>query len=105
RERRRLAWDKLNTRPFVKMLEGERPDLIVCTHFLPAEMGAWMKGKHRLGGPQVIVVTDFDVHAMWLCHHYEHYTVALDEARAYLEALAIPGNKITVSGIPIDPIF
>jgi len=42
---------------------------------------------------------------MWLCHHYEHYFVAIDEARAYLEALSIPGNKITVSGIPIDPVF
>jgi processive 1,2-diacylglycerol beta-glucosyltransferase len=53
----------------------------------------------------VIIVTDFDVHAMWLVHHYEHYFVALDEARAYLEALGIPPGKITVSGIPIDPIF
>ena len=25
---------------------------------------------------------------MWLCHHYEQYFVAIDEARAYLEALA-----------------
>jgi len=80
KERRRLAWDKLNTRPFVKMLERERPDLIVCTHFTPAEMVSWMKAKHKLHCPQVIVVTDFDVHAMWLCHHYEHYTVALDES-------------------------
>jgi processive 1,2-diacylglycerol beta-glucosyltransferase len=42
---------------------------------------------------------------MWLVHHYEQYFVAIDEARAYLEALGIPANKITVSGIPIDPVF
>jgi processive 1,2-diacylglycerol beta-glucosyltransferase len=36
-ERRRLALDKLNTRPFVKLLREYQPDLIVCTHFLPAE--------------------------------------------------------------------
>jgi processive 1,2-diacylglycerol beta-glucosyltransferase len=53
----------------------------------------------------VIIVTDFDVHAMWLVHHYERYFVAIDEARAYLEALNIPAQKITVSGIPIDPVF
>src|SRR4029078_3586598 len=40
-----------------------------------------------------------------LVHHYERYFVALDEARAYLEALGIPAEKITVSGIPIDPVF
>jgi processive 1,2-diacylglycerol beta-glucosyltransferase len=104
-ERRRLALDKLNTRPLVKLLRGYQPDLIVCTHFLPAEIVSWLKAKERLSSRQVIIVTDFDVHAMWLVHHYEHYFVALDEARAYLEALGIPPHKITVSGIPIDPVF
>jgi processive 1,2-diacylglycerol beta-glucosyltransferase len=104
-ERRRLALDKLNTRPFVKMLREYHPDLIVCTHFLPAEIVSWLKAKERLASRQVIIVTDFDVHAMWLVHHYERYFVAIDEARAYLEALSIPAEKITVSGIPIDPVF
>src|SRR5687768_4217442 len=104
-ERRRLALDKLNTRPLVKLLRGYHPDLIVCTHFLPAEIVSWLKAKERIASRQVIIVTDFDVHAMWLVHHYEHYFVAIDEARAYLEALGIPPPKITVSGIPIDPVF
>jgi processive 1,2-diacylglycerol beta-glucosyltransferase len=104
-ERRRLALDKLNTRPFVKLLRQYQPDLIVCTHFLPAEIVSWLKAKERLASRQVIIVTDFDVHAMWLVHHYERYFVAIDEARVYLEALGIPAQKITVSGIPIDPIF
>ncbi|HXC72749.1 MAG TPA: glycosyltransferase [Pyrinomonadaceae bacterium] len=104
-ERRRLALDKLNTRPLVKLLRDYQPDLIVCTHFLPAEIVSWLKAKERLASRQVIIVTDFDVHAMWLVHHYEHYFVALDEARAYLEAIGIPASKITVSGIPIDPVF
>lgn len=104
-ERRRLALDKLNTRPLVKLLRQYEPDLIVCTHFLPAEIVSWLRAKERLKSRQVIVVTDFDVHAMWLVHHYEHYFVAIDEARVYLEALSIPADKITVSGIPIDPVF
>lgn len=104
-ERRRLALDKLNTRPLVKLLRGYQPDLIVCTHFLPAEIVSWLKARERIASRQVIIVTDFDVHAMWLVHHYEHYFVALDEARAYLETLGIPPRKITVSGIPIDPVF
>lgn len=104
-ERRRLALDKLNTRPLVKLLREYHPDMIVCTHFLPAEIVSWLKAKERLASRQAIIVTDFDVHAMWLVHHYEHYFVAIDEARAYLEALGIPATKITVSGIPIDPVF
>jgi processive 1,2-diacylglycerol beta-glucosyltransferase len=104
-ERRRLALDKLNTRPFVKMLKEYQPDVVVCTHFLPAEIISWLRAKGRISSRQAIVVTDFDVHAMWLCHHYEHYFVALDETRLHLEKLGIPANKITVSGIPIDPVF
>jgi processive 1,2-diacylglycerol beta-glucosyltransferase len=104
-ERRRLALDKLNTRPFVKVLREYQPDMIVCTHFLPAEIVSWLKAKERIASRQAIVVTDFDVHAMWLVHHYEQYFVAIDEARVYLEVLGIPADKITVSGIPIDPVF
>src|SRR5437868_7424424 len=42
---------------------------------------------------------------MWLCHHYEQYFVALEETRVHMERLGIPADKITVSGIPIDPVF
>ena len=104
-ERRRLALDKLNTRPLVKLLREYQPDFIICTHFLPAEIVSWLRAKERLLSRQAIVVTDFDVHAMWLVHHYEHYFVAVDEARAYLEVLGIPAAKVTVTGIPIDPVF
>ncbi|HEV7860046.1 MAG TPA: glycosyltransferase [Pyrinomonadaceae bacterium] len=104
-ERRRLAFDKLNTRPFVKMLKAYQPEMVVCTHFLPAEIISWLKAKERINTRQAIVVTDFDVHAMWLCHHYEQYFVALDETREHLMQLGIPASKLTVSGIPIDPVF
>ncbi len=104
-ERRRLALDRLNTLPFVKMLKEYRPDIAICTHFLPAEIISWLKAKRRLVTPQAIVITDFDVHAMWLCHHYEHYFVALDETRAHLVELGIPAEKVSVTGIPIDPVF
>jgi processive 1,2-diacylglycerol beta-glucosyltransferase len=87
------------------VLREYQPDMIVCTHFLPAEIVSWLKAKERLISRQAIIVTDFDVHAMWLCHHYEQYFVAIDESRAYLKALGIPSEKITVSGIPIDPVF
>lgn len=105
KERRRLFMDKLNTRPFVKLLAEYNPDAIVCTHFLPAEIVSWMKAKHKLAAPQGIVVTDMDVHAMWLCHHYEQYFVALDETRQHLIKLGIPDAKVSVTGIPVDPVF
>ena len=104
-ERRRLALDRLNTQPFINLLKNEKPDLAVCTHFLPSEIISWLKAKGKVNFPQAIVVTDFDAHAMWLCHHYEQYFVALDETKVHLAKIGIPAEKITVSGIPIDPIF
>ena len=104
-ERRRLALDRLNTQPLIRLLKDYQPDIAVCTHFLPAEIISWLKGKGKISFPQAIIVTDFDVHAMWLCHHFERYFVALDETKVHLEKLGIPPEKITVSGIPIDPIF
>lgn len=105
KERRRLALDRLNTRPFVKLLKQYKPDITVCTHFLPAEIISWLKAKERIARPPAIVVTDLDIHAMWLCHNYERYFVPIDETGVHLEKLGIPRTKISVTGIPIDPIF
>ncbi|WP_435018040.1 MGDG synthase family glycosyltransferase [Tundrisphaera sp. TA3] len=104
-DRIQLAFDKLNTGPLIRLLEDLRPDITICTHFLPAEIISWLIGKGRLDTRQAIVVTDYDVHAQWLCPNYAHYFVAIDETRAHLEELGVPPGKVTVSGIPIDPVF
>jgi processive 1,2-diacylglycerol beta-glucosyltransferase len=101
----RPAFQRLNTRPLIKLLEKHRPDITVCTHFMPAEIISWLVREGRLATRLAIVVTDFDIHAQWLCPSPAHYFVAIDEARAHLEALGVPPTAITVSGIPIDPVF
>jgi processive 1,2-diacylglycerol beta-glucosyltransferase len=104
-ERLRLALNKLNATRFVRLLERERPDWAVSTHFLPAEIIAWLRSKGRLATRQAIVVTDFDIQAIWLTRHVDRYFVALDETRVHLARLGVPPDAITVSGIPIDPVF
>jgi processive 1,2-diacylglycerol beta-glucosyltransferase len=104
-EKRRLVFDKFNARRFLNMVQEYHPDMTVCTHYLPAELISWLNEKKQLALRQAIVLTDFDVHAMWLCRQYEHYFVAIEEARIYLQRLGIPRDKSTVSGIPIDPVF
>ncbi len=104
-EKRRLALDRLNAQAFIKLIKREKPDIAICTHFLPAEIISWLRAKNKIDTKQAIVVTDFDAHAMWLAHNYEHYFVALEETKYHLSKVGIPATKITVSGIPIDPIF
>ncbi len=102
---RRLALDRLNTGPMIRLLRRVQPDLCVATHFLPAEIIAWLKAKRKIQAQHVIVVTDFDVHAMWLCRTVDRYCVAVDEAAEYLARLGVPREALCVTGIPIDPVF
>lgn len=104
-EQRRTAFDRINTLPLMRFINKCNPDLIVCTHFLPATIVSWLKGRGRISARHAIVVTDMDVHAMWLCRYYDHYFTAIEEARQHLVKLGGRADKITVSGIPIDPQF
>jgi processive 1,2-diacylglycerol beta-glucosyltransferase len=103
--RRRLALDRLNTGPMIRLLKHMQPDLCVATHFLPAEIIAWLIAKRKLRARNAIVVTDYDVHAMWLCRTVDRYYVAIDEAAEYLARIGVPRESLRVTGIPVDPLF
>jgi processive 1,2-diacylglycerol beta-glucosyltransferase len=89
----------------MKKIREFDPDIAVCTHFLPAALLDRERRKGRCRAQIVTVVTDFEVHGMWLSAPSDHYFVAAEEARAHLESLGIASSKITVSGIPTDPVF
>jgi processive 1,2-diacylglycerol beta-glucosyltransferase len=103
--RRRLALDRLNSQPMIRMLKHAQPDLCVATHFLPAEIIAWLIAKKKLNAKNAIVVTDYDVHAMWLCRTVSRYYLAIPEAAEYLAGIGVPREILRVTGIPIDPLF
>src|SRR5277367_2222066 len=105
RPRQRPALDRLNTQPMIRMLKRVQPDLCVATHFLPAEIIAWLIAKRKLRARNAIVITDYDVHAMWLCRTVDRYFVAIDEAAEYLARIGVSREKLRVTGIPVDPLF
>ena len=104
-QRQRLAMDRLNTQPMIRLLKTTQPDLCVATHFLPAEILAWLIAKKKLYARHVIAVTDYDVHAAWLCRTVDRYYVALEESAEYLARVGVPRQKLCAVGIPIDPLF
>ncbi len=104
-DRMRLMLDRLNTGPLERFIAKFDPDITVCTHFLPAEIISYLISKGKLDAKLSIVVTDLDVHAMWLCRTFHRYFVALEESKEHLKVLGLPAHNITVSGIPIDPLF
>jgi processive 1,2-diacylglycerol beta-glucosyltransferase len=101
----RLQLDRLNLAPLVKFIKEFDPHITVCTHFLPAGLISHLIDRGDLETHHSIVVTDFDCHAMWLSRIFHRYFVALDETKAHLEALGLPAERISATGIPIDPVF
>jgi processive 1,2-diacylglycerol beta-glucosyltransferase len=101
----RRAFDRLNANPFVRYLERYQPDVAICTHFLPSGIISSLKGEGKVKVVNTVVVTDFDVHAMWLGRHVEQYFVALEETKVHLQALGVQESLVTITGIPIDPVF
>lgn len=104
-DRMRNMIDRLNTKPLVRFIRDFDPHITVCTHFLPAGIISHLIATRQIQARLSIVVTDYDFHAMWLSRAFQRYFVALDETRAYLSTLGLPCERITVSGIPIDPVF
>ena len=78
--KRRLALDWLNTRPLVRLLLAERPRMAVCTHFLPAEILLHLRRRKILDIPVGVVITDYDLHAMWLYRGVDWYFVACEKS-------------------------
>jgi len=101
----RTVFEKLNSARFIRAVKKYKPDLVVCTHFTPAAVLSWLTDKIELSILPAITVTDFDCHAMWLVPNYSRYFVALPETKVYLEGMGIDGNRIEITGIPIDPAF
>jgi processive 1,2-diacylglycerol beta-glucosyltransferase len=87
------------------LLRDLRPDTIVSTHFLPSEYLAGLRLRGDLRSRLTTVVTDVHVHGMWLADPCDRYFVASSDGAATLETHGVPGDRISVTGIPIDPIF
>ena len=89
----------------LKKIRDFNADIVICTHFLPTAMLNRERRKGRCSARIVTVVTDFEVHGMWLATPSDHYFVATGEAEAHLQSLGIAAGRITVSGIPTHPVF
>ena len=105
RDRLRLAMEKFNLRKFCELIECEQWDVVVNTHFLPAEIIASLRRDGKLSLPQVTVTTDFETHRLWVNEPTDRYTTATDEGAAYLAHWGVPPANTRVTGIPIHPVF
>ncbi len=104
-EKVRRGLERWNAQDLLKEIVTFKPDAIICTHFLPAEMLSRLIRKDRLHCPVWVQVTDFDLHRMWVHEHMAGYFAANEEVAFRMRAQGIASDKIHVSGIPIMPAF
>ncbi len=96
---------KLSLRAFPGLIEEGAFDVVVNTHFLPAELVAELKRAGRADVPQLTVVTDFEAHGLWAHLPCERFAVATAQAAAALRCRGARPEQIAVTGIPIHPVF
>jgi len=100
---------KLNTRDIRDHAAERKPDVILATHFLPAEIFSDLARKRRRIGesrPKLgVVVTDHDVHQMWVHPHVDRYYTASEEIKSLLAERLNSADLIRATGIPCDPAF
>lgn len=104
-DRLRLLVERLNLRKFLRFLKTQPWDVVVNTHFLPAEMIASLRRKGEVEIPQFTVTTDFETHRMWVNQPCDHYFTATEEGAANLQQWGVPPGDTSVTGIPIHPVF
>ena len=102
---------RLNTREIIDHAMARQPDVILTTHFLPAEIFCDRKRrtagrKNAAANPKLaVVITDHDVHQLWLHEGVDRYYTASDEISYLLHERDIPRETIKTTGIPCDPLF
>jgi len=91
---------------FAKHVKQFKPDVVLCTHYLPLETLTPLREKKDGIRPFVAcIVTDFEAHALWMETCVDLYCVAADETRARLIARGAEEKNIVATGIPIASKF
>jgi processive 1,2-diacylglycerol beta-glucosyltransferase len=104
-QRARRWLERQNARRLLTAISAFKPDAIICTHFLPAEILSGLTARGELACPVWVQVTDFDLHRMWVHEHMAGYFAANDEVAFRMRDLGIAADAIHVVGIPIMPVF
>ncbi|MEJ1168898.1 MGDG synthase family glycosyltransferase [Variovorax sp. CCNWLW235] len=104
-QRLRRGIERLSTGALVREVRREKPDAVICTHFLPAELLMRERNRGRIDFPVWLQITDYDLHNMWLVPGMAGYLAATEEVAFRLRARGIPADRIHVTGIPVMPAF
>lgn len=96
--------NSFNASKLYAFIEQETPDYILATHFYGAQLVFSASKKHSMP-PVALVMTDYEKHAFLHMPGLDHYFVSTPRMAWQFTRLGVSKNDITVSGIPISPVF
>ena len=92
--------DRLET-----LLEEERPDMVVATHPLCAQLVSRWKQETGVSLPLITCITDLSVHGEWINSNTDCYLVGTPELREQLARKGVDPAIIVPTGIPVKAQF
>ena len=101
----RSLWNQLQSQKLRNYLKVERFDLILFTHFFPAEVSATAKRKGQIQSKLITIVTDVIPHCVWQNPGTDYYWMMAEESVEVLAERGVPRNQICAKGIPVSCEF
>jgi processive 1,2-diacylglycerol beta-glucosyltransferase len=101
----RRLYNGFNAQALQKFLIQEQFDGIIATQFLSVEVCSYLKREGKIKSKIICVVTDFDVHRIWVNAGIDVYTAACEYTKDKLIALGVTPEEIFTTGIPTDAKF
>ena len=94
----------LLAKKIMSIIEEFHPHAIVCTHPFPASVVSELKNR-GLHIPLAGIITDFDLHALWVDQKVDHYIFGDLKLKDSFEQFGFEPASASFEGIPIDPMF
>ena len=104
-QRCRGFWNRTVTRRLIRWTGQWQPDVVIATHFFPAEVFGYERQAGRLAARVIVVITDLFPHRLWLTAGADAIVVGSDKTKQLCQDRGIDGERLHVLGIPIGSQF
>ena len=99
----RRCWNALMARRVMAWARAKQPDVIITTHFFPADVFAAARRAGQLACRVIVVITDLFPHRLWLTAGADAIVVGSQETQRLCQRRGIPEGRLHALGIPIQP--
>jgi len=99
-------YEELFLKKMSKLLQEEKPDLVVCTQSFPSFLISRLKQSHGLRVPVVNVYTDFFINNLWGRKGIDyHFVPDIPFKQDLIRHAGISPSQVFVTGIPVDEAY